>query len=156
MAHFQRSAVAYGTDEYAADPSNIYVSTTPSEQWLCQNFVIHGTSLESFSVFALTSVFVIGLLIIVARATIEDIVAWSQRKLGHSISSREDGVAYGLLVMQSLLYERDECGVCSRRRVIPICGPGETIGVPKDSRNNIIIIRRSLRRRPEVALRCPR
>jgi hypothetical protein len=131
MANLQRAVVAYGTGQFAANTAYINISTEPSDQWLCQNMIIRGSSYQSFSVFALAFIFVIGLLIVVAGATIEDLVAWLQRKLGRGISRHEEWTSNGLLEMQGLLYERDGCGVWSRRHGIPICGPGETMDVPK-------------------------
>jgi hypothetical protein len=131
MAHLQRAVVAYGTGEFAANTAYINVSTEPSDQWLCRNLIINGSSYQSFSLFALTFIFVIGLLVVVAGATIEELVAWLQRKLGRGISRQKEWTANGLLEMQSWLYEHVSCGVWSHSRGIPICGPGETMGVPK-------------------------
>jgi hypothetical protein len=131
MAHLQRTVVAYGTGEFAANTAYINVSTTPSDKWLCQNLIIRGTSYQSFSVFALIFIFLSGLLIVIAGATISDLVGWSQRKLDRGIFGQEQWMGHGFLAMQSLLYERDGCGVWSSRHGIPICGPGETMEVPK-------------------------
>jgi hypothetical protein len=134
MAHLQRTVVAYGTGEFAANNAYINISTEPSDKWLCQNLIIRGTSYRSFNLFALIFILVLGLMIVVAGATIEDLVAWVQQKLGRGVSRHEAWTANELLVMQSLLHERDGCGVWSRYQGIPVCGPGETMDVPKRRR----------------------
>jgi hypothetical protein len=131
MAHLQRAVVAYGTGEFAANTAYINISNDASDRWLCQNLVIHGTSYKSFKLFALILTLIVGLLVVVMGATIEDLIYLCQRKSGHGISRHEEWTAEGLLVMQSRLYERDGCGVWSSRRGIPICCPGETMGFVK-------------------------
>jgi hypothetical protein len=123
--------VAYGTGEFAANTAYINVSDDASDRWLCQNLVIRGTSYKSFSLFALILTLIVGLLIVIIGATIEDLIYWCQQKSGHGISRHEEWTANGLLVMQSLLYERDGCGVWSRRHGVPICCPGEKMSFVK-------------------------
>lgn len=131
MAHLQRTVVAYGTGEFAASTAYINISTDPSDQWLCQNLIVRGSSYQSFSVFALVLVLVLGLLFVVAGATVGDLVRRAQRKAGSGIDWQEEWTANGFLVMQSLLYERDGVGVWSQCHGIPICGPGEMMGALK-------------------------
>jgi hypothetical protein len=111
MAHLQRAVVAYGTGEFAANTAYINISNDASDRWLCQNLVIRGTSYKSFSLFALILTLIVGLLIVTTGTTIEDLIYWCQRKSGHGISKQEEWTANELLMMQSLLYERDACGV---------------------------------------------
>jgi hypothetical protein len=131
MAHLQRAVVAYGTGEFAANTAYINISNGTSDRWLCQNLVIRGTSYKSFTLFALILILIVGLLIVTTGAMMEDIMYWCQRKSGHGISRHEEWTTNGLLMMQSLLYERDGCGVWSSRHGIPICCPGETMGFVK-------------------------
>lgn len=135
MAHLQLAVVAYGTGQFAANTTYINVSNDASDRWLCQNLVIRGTPYHSFSLLALILIFIIGLLIVTTGTTMEDFIYWCQRKSGHSIAKHEEWKSNGLLEMQSLLYERDGCGVWSCRHGIPICCPGETMSVLKSKRH---------------------
>jgi hypothetical protein len=135
MAHLQLAVVAYGTGQFAANTAYINVSNDASDRWLCQNLVIRGTPYHSFSLLTLILIFIIGLLIVTTGATMEDFIYWCQRKSGHSIAKHEEWKSNGLLEMQSLLYERDGCGVWSCRHGIPICCPGETMSVLKSKRH---------------------
>lgn len=111
MAHLQRAVVAYGAGGFAANTAYINVSNDSSDRWLCQNLVIRGTSHKSFSLFALILALIVGLLIVTTGTTIEDLIYWCQGKSGHGISKQEEWTANELLMMQSLLYEGDACGV---------------------------------------------
>jgi hypothetical protein len=82
MAHLQRMVIEYGTGQFAPDTSDIELATTPADKWLCQNLIVRGTSFQSFSILALTLLFVIGSLIVLFSLFIEDLTVSFRRRWG--------------------------------------------------------------------------
>jgi hypothetical protein len=110
MAHLQRMVIEYGTGQFAPDTSDIELATTPADKWLCQNLIVRGTSFQSFSILALTLLFVIGSLIVLLSLFIEDLTVSFQRRWNRGETGRDMWKANDTLQIQRMLYQTQGFG----------------------------------------------
>jgi hypothetical protein len=110
MAHLQRDVVNYGTGQVSPDISFIAVANTTADKWLCQNLIVRGTPFQSFSLLALTLVFIIGLLMVLFSLVVDDIFAFVQRRWNRGAIGRKMWNANDTLQIQRMLYEHQGCG----------------------------------------------
>jgi hypothetical protein len=110
MAHLQRDVVNYGTGQMSPDTSFIAVANTTADKWLCQNLIVLGTSFQSFSLLALTLVFVLGTLIFLFSLVVDDVSAFVQRRWNRGATGREMWKANDPLQIQRMLYEHQGSG----------------------------------------------
>ena len=134
MAHLQRDVVNYGTGQMSPDTSYIAVANTTSDKWLCDNLIVRGTSYQSFSVFALALLFVIGLLIVLLSFFVEDIATIVQRRWKRGEIGRAMWKANEMLQIQRMLYEHSDAGGGTWHdgpNGVPVTDLGEEMGMLK-------------------------
>jgi hypothetical protein len=130
MAHLQRGVVNYGTGQMSPDTSFIAVANTASDKWLCQNLIVRGTSFESFSLLALTLVFVLGTLIVLFSLVVDDIFAFIQRHWNRGATGRDMWKANDTLQIQRMLYEHQGCGTWhDEPNGVPVTNFGDGMGM---------------------------
>ena len=132
MAHLQRDVVNYGTGQISPDTGFIAVANTTADKWLCQNLIVRGTSYQSFSVFALTLLFVVAVLIVLLSLIVEDIAAFVQCRWNRGATGREMWKANEILQIQRLLYEHSGSGTWhDGLNGVPVTESGEEMGILK-------------------------
>jgi hypothetical protein len=130
MAHLQRGVVNYGTGQMSPDTSFIAVANTTADKWLCQNLIVGGTSFQSFSLLALTLVFVLGTLIVLFSLVVDDIFAFAQRRWNRGVTGREMWKANDTLQIQRMLYEHQGCGTWhDEPNGVPVTNFGDEMGM---------------------------
>ena len=130
MAHLQRDVVNYGTGQMSPDTSFIAVANTTADKWLCQNLIVRGTSFQSFSLLALTLVFVVGLLIVLFSLVVDDIFVFAQRRWNRGATGREMWKANDTLQIQRMLYEHQGCGTWhDEPNGVPVTNFGDEMGM---------------------------
>jgi hypothetical protein len=130
MAHLQRNVVNYGTGQMSPDTSFIAVANTTAEKWLCQNLIVRGTSFQSFSLLALTLVFIVGLLIVLFSLVVDDISAFVLRRWNRGATGREMWKANETLQIQRMLYEHQGCGTWhDESNGVPVTNFGDEMGM---------------------------
>jgi hypothetical protein len=132
MAHLQRDVVNYGTGQMSPDTSFIALANTTADKWLCQNLIVLGTSYQSFSILALSLVFVVGLLIVLLSLFVEDIAEVLQRRWNRGSTGREMWKANETLQIQRMLYEHSGSGTWhDGPNGVPVTEFGDELGMLK-------------------------
>ena len=84
LAQLQRNIIQYATGQIAAKPEYLLPPATETEKWICGNLMVRSTVYQSFSIFALVVILVIGLGVILLSLWIEDVAAWMGQWVGGS------------------------------------------------------------------------
>jgi hypothetical protein len=132
MAQLQRDVVYFGTGQMSPDTSFIAVANTTADKWLCQNLIVRGTSYQSYSVFVLALLFVVGVLIVVLSLVVEDIAAFIQRRWSRGATGRDMWKANETLQIQRMLYEHGGFGTWhDGPNGVPVTEFGDEMGMLK-------------------------
>lgn len=110
LAWLQSYIIDYGTGQALDDVSWINTTLSKAQRDLCDNLIIRGTSLQSFDLFAIIMIFVVGVLLIVLSLTIEQLCGLLQTRYLRGLTCRRVWVANGLLQLQRLAYEAKDDG----------------------------------------------
>ena len=100
MAHLQRTFAEYGTGQIAAQTAFITGPTTDSGKWLCENMMVQGTNMQSFSVLGLSLIAGLGTLTIVISLIIENLASCIQKRMGRGATRMEMWIDNDMLQLQ--------------------------------------------------------
>jgi len=81
MAHLQRTVVQWATGQIAPEPEFLLAPTAEQDIWFCKSLIVPSAVFQSFSVIAITIIFILGLLVIIASLNVEKLAALIRRCL---------------------------------------------------------------------------